>query len=88
MQSFTQSFDWSKPQWLKPGPAPGSARQTPWKLTLLVGMLIILAGCQTMPTKPPKPMMVIIERSDGGICLDRADAVKLGRYIQDLEAGY
>jgi hypothetical protein len=38
--------------------------------------------------KPPKPTLTIIEREDGGICLDRENAVQLGRYIIELEMGY
>jgi hypothetical protein len=47
-----------------------------------------LGGCQTMPTRPPKPTLTIIPTDDGGICLDRENAVMMGQYIQALEMGY
>jgi hypothetical protein len=41
-----------------------------------------------LPTRPPKPTLTIEPRGDGGICLDRVNAILLGEYIQALEAGY
>ena len=35
---------------------------------------------------PTKPTLNVIERDDGGICLDREDAAKLGHYILELES--
>ena len=34
---------------------------------------------------PTKPTLNVIERDDGGICLNGEDAAKLGHYILDLE---
>ena len=42
----------------------------------------------TMPLKPIKPTLQPIGNSSGGVCFDKADSVKLGRYILDLESGY
>jgi len=39
---------------------------------------------QTKPN-PPKPTLVIKKLEDGGICLDRENSAKLGKYIVDLE---
>lgn len=36
-------------------------------------------------TKPSKPTLTIIKRDDGGICLDKENASKLGTYILELE---
>ena len=59
-----------------------------WKLILLAGTLSALAGCQTtMPAKPPKPTLDVIE-SEGMVCFSREDSISLGRYIINLEAGY
>jgi len=54
---------------------------------LPIGLLIILMGCQQIPikTKPTKPTLQINAQSDGGICLDRYNAIKLGEYILELE---
>lgn len=57
-----------------------------WKLTLLVGSLIILAGCVHQPTKPTKPTLVINAQPDGGFCVDKENAAKLGTYILQLES--
>ena len=54
-----------------------------WKLPLLLGGVLALAACESLPTKPT---LNVIERDDGGICLDREDAAKLGHYILELEA--
>lgn len=61
-----------------------------FRLTLLVGLTVIsLAGCASQARiKPPTPALKIIPRSDGGVCMDRANAIKLGTYIIELEAGY
>jgi len=58
--------------------------------TLLIGLtLILVTGCvQTTPVKPTKPTLQIQKQSDGGICLDRANAKALGEYILSLEQEY
>lgn len=35
---------------------------------------------------PPKPTLLIKKLEDGGICLDKENATKLGKYIIDLES--
>ena len=53
---------------------------------LPIGLLVILTACQQMPQKKPtKPTIQIQKQVDGGICLDRDNAAKLGEYIMDLE---
>lgn len=49
--------------------------------------MVTLTACQTnqIQTKPPKPKLVIQRQDNGGICLDKENAVKLGTYIQALE---
>lgn len=63
-----------------------------WKLILTLGIASISAACVSTPTslppKPPTPTLEIVPQSDGGICLDRANAIELGNYIITLEAGY
>lgn len=61
-----------------------------WLTILAAGLLVILltACTQTMSKKPTRPTLTIIERVDGGIELDRENAIKMGLYIQELEAGY
>jgi hypothetical protein len=54
-----------------------------WKLILLLGLSLILMGCVT--TRPTKPTLEVKAQPDGGICLDRANAAKLGAYILELE---
>ena len=56
-----------------------------WKLILLLGSMVILAGCNHQPTKPTKPTLEIKAQPDGGFCVDRANAAKLGAYILELE---
>lgn len=56
-----------------------------WKLILLLGLSLILMGCVTQPTRPTKPTLEVKAQPDGGICLDRANAAKLGAYILELE---
>ena len=62
------------------------------KMTLCLGLAATLAGCQTicqpMPMMPIKPILSPIETQDGSLLLSRDDAVKLGVYIIELEAGY
>jgi hypothetical protein len=49
-------------------------------------LLVILTACQQMPQKKPtKPTIQIQKQVDGGICLDRDNAAKLGEYIIELE---
>lgn len=60
-------------------------------LTLLSVILFLsLSACSTgtMPSKPPRPNLDVIERDQGGICLDRQDTGELLHYIRDLERGY
>lgn len=54
---------------------------------LPTGLLVILTACQTTPpTKlPTKPTLTIQKQTDGGICLDKTNAAKLGEYILELE---
>lgn len=53
---------------------------------LLIGLSITLMGClNPIKIKPTKPTLQIIKRDDGGLCLDREDASKLGAYILELE---
>lgn len=43
-------------------------------------------GClNPIKIKPTKPTLQIIKRDDGGLCLDRENASKLGAYILELE---
>lgn len=62
------------------------------KMTLSIGLAVTLAGCQTIcqpiPMMPVKPILNPIEAQDGSLLLSRDDAVKLGVYIIELEAGY
>jgi hypothetical protein len=45
-----------------------------------------MVACQTIPTqKPTKPTLKIEPRSDGGFCVDKDNASKLGIYILELE---
>jgi hypothetical protein len=56
------------------------------KKTLLIGILLILTACQTQQTlQPTKPHLTIQKQADGGICLDKDNAAKLGVYILELE---
>jgi len=58
---------------------------------LLIGIVITLTGCVTCPTKPMmpiKPVLSPIEMEDGALLFSRDDAVKLGVYVIELEAGY
>lgn len=57
--------------------------------TLPIGLLVILTtACQQMPQtqiKPTKPTLQIQKQIDGGICLDKDNAARLGEYILELE---
>ena len=58
---------------------------------LLIGIVIILTGCVTCPTKtmmPIKPVLSPIEMDDGSLLFSRDDAVKLGVYVMGLESLY
>ena len=56
------------------------------KTALLISSLTIsMAACQTQQIRPTKPALQVIPQSDGGICLNRENAVKLGTYILELE---
>lgn len=56
------------------------------KKILLLGFLSIsMAACQHQKTPPTKPTLQIKPQTDGGICLNRDDAIKLGEYILELE---
>jgi hypothetical protein len=50
-------------------------------------LMVILTACQQIPIqkKPTKPTLQIQKQVDGGICLDRGNAEKLGAYIIELE---
>jgi len=60
------------------------------RVILLSGLVITsLTGCihGQVSTKPPvpKPTLVVTSSPDGGICLDKENAIKLGGYILQLE---
>lgn len=56
---------------------------------LVIGLAITsMVACQTQIVKPTKPHLQVIPQNDGGICLNRDNAEKLGKYILDLERGY
>lgn len=61
-----------------------------WRHTQLIGLVIILMGCQTpLPKTPPtKPSLKVEVQSSGGMCLSKEDTNKLGIYILELERGY
>lgn len=45
-------------------------------------------GCLTnshQTIKPTKPKLTISKQPDGGMCLDKENATKLGTYILELE---
>lgn len=63
---------------------------TRWLTPLLLGSLTILAGCGLdpvieLPKQPTKPRLEVLELPDGGICLNRENAGRLGQYVIDLE---
>ena len=60
---------------------------TKLRTILLAGLMIVSAGCQTMPDPPTKPTLSA-EEIDGRVCFSEADASKLAVYIIELEAGY
>ena len=67
-----------------------SAKLTRLRIPLLAGSLVILAGCGLnpvveLPKQPTKPRLDVLELPDGGICLNRDNAERLGRYVIDLE---
>jgi hypothetical protein len=48
-----------------------------------------LPQCQTMPKAPTRPVVKIERTGQGGFCVNsHDDAVKMGKYIFDLERGY
>lgn len=59
---------------------------------LLMLSAITLTGCQACPTIPIKPerprLESLTKNPDGGITLNRQDALDLILYIYDLEDGY
>lgn len=59
-----------------------------YTMILLVICVTSTACTTTMPAKPPKPTLTIIERDDGGVCLPRESAIRYEEYVQNLEAGY
>ncbi len=68
-------------------------RQTKIVKTLLVLLLITLAGCCTtkgMPPQPIKPTLEVWEWVDeeGGMCIDKDNTDKLLKYLKELEQGY
>jgi len=46
----------------------------------------------SLPNKPEKPTIemsnCMTKQSEQKLCLDKDDAVRLGKYIMDLEQGY
>jgi hypothetical protein len=61
--------------------------------TLLVSLLVTLAGCETLRTalRPSpticvaaKPTLNVVQTADGGIQLDRDDTARLLIYIEQL----
>lgn len=62
---------------------------TAWLRIPAAGLLAILTACaaspETRPPAPTRPLIVVIEQPDGGLCLVRDEAEKLGRYILELE---
>lgn len=58
-----------------------------WKKILLVGLAVILAaGCvEKERVRPPKPTITAVEYGEL-ICFSKEDSIKLGGYLQDLEA--
>lgn len=57
------------------------------KKILLVGLTAIsTVACHSQQIRPTKPTLQVIPQSDGGICLTKENAVKLGTYILELES--
>lgn len=54
---------------------------------LLIGFLmaLVVAGCSHQKIKPTRPTLKIEPYSNGGMCLDKENARKLGVYIWELE---
>ena len=67
-------------------------RVYPYGKSLLLGIILLsLVGCvsvNVIPTDLPLPIMPEIQfvSSEGTICLSEADANKLSKYLQQLEA--
>ncbi len=65
-----------------------------WKKLLLVGLIITSVGCagqRPRPEMPAKPNLSsqFVQFDDGSyLCFEHDSAVKLGRYIMDLEGIY
>jgi len=56
------------------------------KNLLILGTLInSVAACTHQTIKPTKPTLKILPQSNGGICLDKENAIELGNYILELE---
>ncbi len=58
-----------------------------WKMTLLIFSVSAIAGCGTYeirPTKPAAPTLNPIKMNEH-TCFSRADAIKLGSYLIELE---
>ena len=62
---------------------------------LLIGLMSTLTACQsipscpTMPVKPAHPKIKIERTQNGGYCVDsHDDAVKMSKYIYELQLGY
>lgn len=55
---------------------------------LLAGLATILSACASLGngTLPTKPVLTIERLPNGGLCMDRDNAGKLGLYILELEA--
>ena len=64
-----------------------------WKMIQVIGLTVTFAatGCANspMPAKPQKPELTRTEIPGTDlVCYDRDEAIKLGQYILELEAGY
>lgn len=59
------------------------------KTLLVIGSMIILAGCQSLATErpklPTKPTLHATTKADGSVCFSKEDATALGTYIIELE---
>lgn len=72
-----------------------SKKMTVLRTILLIGLLVTLTACSSlpqcpaMPAQPLKPTLKSLKPSeDGGIILNKSDASALASYIIELERGY
>lgn len=59
-----------------------------WKSLLVIGLMITLAGCQTLQARthlPTKPTLHAKKMANGDVCFSKQDASELGSYILELE---